>query len=103
MPLYPTSTNNTVSTATATATPSSVAVTTTSTVVLAADANRKKFSIFNSGNTTALIELGATPTSAAYFMPISPGYLYVDDIDWRGTVNAITASGTSTLLVRSFS
>lgn len=102
MPLYPTSSPVINFPSTSNATPTSVTVTNTSTSILAADPNRKKFTIYNPGVATVFIEYGGTPTTTAYLTPISPGFLLVDDLDWKGAVNGIVATGTNALLVRSF-
>ena len=83
--------------------PTNPAIANTSTVILAADPTRKKFTIFNPGTVTVFIEYGGTPTTTAYTSPVPPGYLFVDDLDWKGAVNGIVATGTNTVLVRSFS
>lgn len=78
-------------------------VTTTAVVILPANALRASASIFNSGSTTAFLREGSTPaiTASNYNYPLPPNRLWEPDSNFRflGAVQAITASGSSTLQV----
>jgi hypothetical protein len=81
-----------------------VTVTATSTQLLAANPNRGKFEIYNSGSLAALIAHNATVTATTYEFPIPSGDLYISDDNRKflGPVVAITSSGTTTLQVTEF-
>ena len=79
-----------------------VSASATSSVALAANANRRSYSIYNAGTTTAYIRENATVTAALYKHPIPPGYLFESDFStsrYTGVISAITASGTTALMV----
>lgn len=78
-------------------------VTTAAVVILPANPSRASASIFNSGNTTVFLREGITPviTATSYNYPLPPNRLWEPDSNFRflGAVQAITASGSSTLQV----
>jgi hypothetical protein len=77
-----------------------VSVTTTSAIVLAANVNRIKFSIWNAGSKPVFLAFAATASATAFTVNLPVNALYESDLnDYTGDVSAITASGTSTVKV----
>jgi hypothetical protein len=79
-----------------------VNATVTTSVALAANSNRAGYSIYNAGTQTVFVRENATVTATLYKHPIPPGYLFEGDSStsrYTGAVAAITASGTSNLMV----
>jgi len=79
-----------------------VSASATSSVALAANANRRSYSIYNAGTTTVFIRENPTVTAVLYKHPIPPGYLFESDFStsiYTGVISVITASGTSNLMV----
>lgn len=78
-------------------------VTTTAVTVLSANPSRATASIINVGNTSVLLREGATPaiTATAYTYLLPPNRMWEPDSNFRftGAVQAITASGSTTLIV----
>jgi hypothetical protein len=86
--------------------PASTSVTSTSSSILASNTSRKECMIINTSTVVVYLGLGQTPTSSAYHIALSPctgnndgtGGTYVSDM-WKGAINAITASTSSTVCV----
>lgn len=79
---------------------SSASVTTTSSVILAANASRIKFTVWNEGNKAVLLALAGTASTSAYTVNLPVGAFYESELnDYTGAVSAVTASGTSTVKV----
>jgi hypothetical protein len=79
-----------------------VSATSTVGVALASNPVRATYNIFNAGTVTAFVREGAVVTSALYDFQIPPGFLYKEEFSsarYLGVVSAITASGTTSLLV----
>ena len=78
-------------------------VTTTAVTVLPANASRATASIINTGSATVLLREGATPviTSTTHTIVLPPNRMWEPSENFRftGAVQAITASGTTTLVV----
>jgi hypothetical protein len=79
-----------------------VSASATASVALAANPNRGGYSIYNTGTQTVFIRENATVTATLYKHPIPPGYLFESDFSscrYTGAIAAVTASGTSSLMV----
>ena len=82
-----------------TCTVSSVALSTTNATVLASNTSRLAFSLWNDGAQSAYVKFGATATTADFTVRLSNKGFY----DWQlgsytGIIDAITATGTATML-----
>lgn len=84
-------------------TTTSVAVTTTAIPLLAANATRGAYSIYNPGPATVFVREGAVVTATLYDFQIPAGYYWKEDFPgsprYLGAIAGITASGTSNVLV----
>ena len=87
--------------------PSQQTVTTASQTFLAANNARKEFRITNTGTTNVVyLGLGQAPSATAYHVALTPctvandgtGGSYTSDF-WKGSVQALTAASTSTIVV----
>ena len=87
--------------------PSQQTVTTASQTFLAANNARKEFRITNTGTTNVVyLGLGQAPSATAYHVALTPctvandgtGGSYTSDL-WKGAVDALTATSTSTIVV----
>lgn len=78
---------------------SSPSVTTTSTSILASNANRLGFTIYNEGSAVCYMKLGATASTTSYTLQIASGGYYECPFNYTGAVDGITSSGTAQLRV----
>lgn len=88
------------------ATAASVAINTTSSTIIAAYFARRGFSIHNAGPATAYIRCGsASATTSVYTALLTAGSAWVWEapVCYLGAVQAITASGTATLMITEYS
>lgn len=80
--------------------PRSAAVTTNSSVILPANPDRKLVTIVNRGNAIAYLNFGSTAVAGAG-ISLNPGgssyVLNVREINYKGAISAIVASGNTTL------
>jgi len=83
-----------------------VPVTATPSIVLAANANRTRYMIYNpAGGASVFIREGVAPVTGAtpaYNVMIPPNFIWKDDMEdarFPGPIHAVTASGTATIVV----
>jgi len=79
-----------------------VNATATAIVALAANSNRRAYSIYNAGSQTVFVRENSTVLATLYKHPIPPGYLFESDFStsvYTGPVAVVTISGTSNLMV----
>lgn len=82
-------------------TTTAVNATNTVSTILAANANRKGYTVYNDSNTPAYIRhaLGATTTVFKFKLDKGSFYEMPSDLNYKGDITAITASGTANLKV----
>lgn len=100
--LNPTGSVNVVEDIRGAKTHATVSATTTVGVVLAANANRAAYSIFNAGPATVFIREGLLVTPIANETSIPPNFLWKEDYlsaRYLGPISVITALGTASLQV----
>lgn len=86
------------------ATITSVAQSASSVSLLALNANRKGFSLYNDGTKNAYIAFAATSTTTAFTMLLPPGALYESNIDYTGVMSAIwSAAGAGAMRITELS
>jgi len=79
-----------------------VNATATAIVALAANPNRRAYSIYNAGAVPVFVRENPTVTATLYKHPIPPGYLFESDFStsiYTGAISVITANGSSYLMV----
>lgn len=80
-----------------------VSATSTAAVILPVNNNRAGYSVYNAGSVPVFIRDGTTITSSVYEFILNPGFLWKENFDnsprYLGAISAVTASGTSSLLV----
>lgn len=77
----------------------SVSVTNTNTAILASNANRLGFSIYNEGAATCYLKLGSTASTTSYTVQITSGGYYECPFNYTGAVDGITSAGTAQLRI----
>ena len=84
----------------ANATLANVTVSTTSVVILAANVDRQRFTIWNDSGRHVFVAFAATATTTAFSVDMPNNSLYESDLnDYSGVVSAITAAGTGPVRV----
>lgn len=83
----------------------SITLGTSTTALLAVNANRWSYILFNLGPAVAYVAYGTTCDAVSNFsFTLSPGeQQYVDNIPWRGAICAIVSSGSAQLQVTELS
>lgn len=84
----------------ANATLSNVTVSTTSAVILAANPDRQRFTIWNNAGRHVFVAFAATATTTAFSIDMPNNSLYESDLnDYSGVVSAITSAGSGPVRV----
>lgn len=86
-----------------TATATTASISTTSSSVLTTNTNRRGASFWNVGSVAAFVDCVNTVTSATFAFRLEPGgHFETDTPTYTGAWFAVTATGTTSLLVRDF-
>lgn len=85
------------------ATITAVASSATSVELLAANASRKGFKLFNDSNKDAYVAFAATASTAAYTLKMAPQSFYESDtVQYTGVISAIWSAVNGNMLVTSY-
>lgn len=87
------------SSASATATLTSVALATSSTSVLASNAARKGFTVFNDSLNIVYLAYAATASTTAFTSKLLSGSAFTNDINFTGAISMIASAATGSLRV----
>lgn len=78
---------------------SSVSVGSSNTAILASNANRLGFTIYNEGSAICYMKLGATASTTSYTCQIASGGYYECPFNYTGAVDGITSASTAQLRI----
>lgn len=83
-------------------TPTTVNASTASVQLLAANSNRKGFSIINNSSATLFIDLDGEASATNYAVALGQGFMYECPINYTGVVSGIWTAANGNALVREF-